>query len=314
MQIRAVAPDDFHLVLDLLEQAFPDVSRSFFHSITQYDPWRNDRFSLAVEVNNKLVSFLQIFDRTMQINNQSIRFGGIGSVGTHPHHTGKGYASLLLNHARDVMANEGLAGGLLFTKIHPFYERLGWKTLPLHEQKIKISQLHQIRQMGFSNRIIKETDLDAVHSIYQQEQNIFPGTILRTVPYWQKRMHWMNHSCRLIEKEGVIVGYFFAAKYRENVPVLHITEYGLHYHDDMTVHAFFDSAVQLAQEMACTILCSNFSIHPTLNRFIGQNKIHTTESPYNYILWLDVQNEGMFEALNQQARENRVFYWQTDAF
>lgn len=314
MRIRTVFPHEFHLVLDLLEQAFPDVSRSFFHSISLYDPWQRDGLGVAVEVNNQLVSFLQIFDRTMRINSQPVRFGGIGSVGTHPHHAGKGYASLLLQHAQKVMTQEGMAGGLLFTKIQPFYEKLGWKTLHLHEQHTAIDAIQKLPSPGYACRPFKDNDLDAVHAIYENEQSFISGTMQRNLVYWQKRTHWMNHICRVIVHQDEIVGYFYGAKYREHIPTLHITEYGLKYHDRATAASVLTAAAQLANELNCTTLCGNFLIHPVYQSVFHHYGIQATPSPYNYIMWLDTKLPGIFNELSASAAKNNLYYWQTDAF
>jgi len=43
--------------------------------------------------------------------------------------------------------------------------------------------------------------------------------------YWQARPTWLNHIPVVLEKEGQIVAYFYAAKYHLDEPVLTISEY-----------------------------------------------------------------------------------------
>lgn len=314
MQIRTVPAEDFSSVRHLLEQAFPDVSRSFFHAISQYDPWYNEKFSLAVEVGNKLVSFLQIFDRTMMIEGKPVRFGGIGSVGTHPNHTKKGYASALLNHAVQVMEQEEMAGGVLFTKIHPFYEKLGWQTLNLKEQIFQVNDLKFYTGNGFSSRPLRENDIEAVHDIYEKEQSKYSGTIRRNLPYWKKRPHWMSHPCRVLMQQDKVIGYYYTAKYRENVPMLHIIEYGFHNPDKEVINAFFEDVHKVAQENFCTSICANFHVHPQLNQFIQIQNIQSAQQPYSYMMWKNTGDQNIHKQINQLAQENAFIYWQTDAF
>lgn len=314
MQIRPVTSEDFPMVLAMLEQAFPDVTRSFFHAVSQYDPWYNENFSLAVEVDKKIVAFLQVFDRTMILDGNPIRIGGIGSVGTHPKHTGKGYASILMKHAYELIQKEGMAGGLLFTKIHPFYERLGWQTLHLTEQVVQIIDLPIAPNKAFTSRPFKESDIESLHEIYQNEQKTISGTIQRNSSYWQKRPFWMSHPCRVILKEQKIVGYFYTAKYREHVPMLHVIEYGFLSPDEETVRAWFAELVNTAKEKFCSCLCANVLVHPTVKKIMQDQNIPLIPQPYHYMMWKEANDQNLLNQINRKIQEDLFVYWQTDAF
>lgn len=314
MCIRTVSSGEFHLALDVLEKAFPDVSRRFFHAITQHDPWYNEKFGLALETGKKLASYLQLFDRTLLIEGKPIRFGGIGSVGTRPRYKGKGYASKLMKHAEQVMQEENMQGGLLFTKIHPFYEKLGWKTLPLQEQEVSIHEIQLEKKSNLYWKPFKENNIETLHEIYVQEQTHLSGTLQRIPAYWKARPNWMDHTCIIIFCDDEIIAYLYGAKYRENVPTMHITEYGLKSHNEQTACALFQSAKELAIEKKCRDIRINLLAHPFLTQFIGEKNWKWDNQPYNYIMWKDVNHSGLYNQLEQLANQNRFIYWQTDAF
>ena len=139
--ITPVAPDEYPQLLDILELAFPDTSRSFFYAITTRDPYYKPDFTLAVKKDGEWKACVQIFERVLQFADRKARVGGIGSVATHPDSRGRGYSTALMNHALEVMRGVGMQAGMLFTSIHPFYERLGWQTIRQMEQEM---DLHQI--------------------------------------------------------------------------------------------------------------------------------------------------------------------------
>ncbi len=314
MPIRQIPASDYHHVLNLLEASFPDVSRTFFHSVTHFDPWYDERFSLGVDMGGKPVSFLQIFDRTVLLNHQPVRIGGIGGVGTHPNHEGKGYATKLLRHAQEVMQRENMTGSILFTKINPFYERLGWKTLPLQEQEIAVSEVSSLKNPHCSSQPVKESDYETLHELYQLEQHNYHGTLIRTISYWKNRVRWMNHTCRVIRNRDEVVAYLYGAKYRKDIPTLQLTEFGLKDHDPDTVSAWLEAAVQLAQENRCCTLRSNFTVHPAVQQFITDNQIPVHEKPYHYIMWWDCDSSCLSKEINRLIKANQFIYWQTDAF
>ena len=88
--ITPVAPDEYPQLLDILELAFPDTSRSFFYAITTRDPYYKPDFTLAVKKDGEWKACVQIFERVLQFADRKARVGGIGSVATHPDSRGRG--------------------------------------------------------------------------------------------------------------------------------------------------------------------------------------------------------------------------------
>ncbi len=314
IQITAVEPADYSLVLDVLETAFPDLSRSFFHTITMKDPWYQPKFTLAVQKGHRYLSSLQIFDRTMIVDGQSIRFGGIGSVGTRPISQGKGYARALLERAIEVMEAEGMQGSMLFTHINPFYEKLGWNTLVQKEQDILVARLQDKRPRPEFYRPMRENDTGCVEAIYASRQRSISGTLRRTPDYWRERIGWMNHSPVTVLNGNEIAAYFYAAQYDESKPVLTITEYGFNQVEESVFDLFMGAMARKAESMNCRTIRGFFRNDPDLRDYLDHRNLIDGEKDHCYLLWRDLGDSTCFETLEALNAQYQFTYWQTDGF
>ncbi|GEM_PF-4468022 len=312
--ITAVTPEDFPSVLDVLETAFPDISRTFFYSLTFCDPWFQPHHCLAVKREEKIVSYLQLFDRSLIFGDKVIRFGGIGSVGTRPECRGRGYAEALIRQALNIMKRDGMQGSLLYTTIQPFYQRFGWQIIPNNEQIVSVSALKPLKPHAISSRRLHEDDFPSLHEIYTQRQTVLSGALIRNLSYWQARPQWMNHTPVIVLDQNRMAAYFYAAKYNLHEPVLTITEYGYHETDDAIIALLLGIMARKAEEMACTKIKSFFYPDSWMKTFLDAHGLVEEEKPYDYMMWSDVGNQPIQAALFEAAEQGRFLYWQTDAF
>ena len=77
-----------------------------------------------------VVSHAGILERTVEVNGQPVRVGGISGVWTLPEHRGSGLGSAVMRAAAAFLRDDLRAEfGLLICRdeVRPFYERLGWK-------------------------------------------------------------------------------------------------------------------------------------------------------------------------------------------
>ena len=77
----------------------------------------------------QLVSHVGLLQDDVRVAGQPVRIGGVGAVVTIPPAQGKGYASLLMQHAATLLRETwAVEFGLLFClqRTIPFYRRLGW--------------------------------------------------------------------------------------------------------------------------------------------------------------------------------------------
>lgn len=314
-RIVSVPLSAFSEVLDCLETAFPDVRRGFFHSIAQRDPWGDEGERLAVERDGRILSFVQVLSRRMNFDSQSIRFGGIGSVGTRPECQGRGYSSALMKFAAEWMASQGMRGGMLFTKIHPFYEKLGWRTVVQFEPVVPIDRLIRHRPAFGRCRTLQERDLPPVKEIYERQMKRLPGGLERNDAYWQTRSSWMNHRAQvLVNESGGIDAYFWSSQYNPNEATLGISEYGLREDSGELFGDLAGAMVERALELNCTRLRGPFKQHGLLYEWLTQNAPPIDDWQNRYVMWRDLNDSGLYEPIVEAAREGRFLYWPTDAF
>lgn len=313
-QVRAVEADSFHLALDCLETAFPDVPRGFFHAISLQDPAYRPGFSLAVEKDGRVLSFLQLFDRTMRFNGEAVRFGGVGSVGTRPECRGRGYANALLIHAIEVMQQCGMSGSILFTQIHPFYEKLGWQTIVQTEYKMSVASLKPFNARGRTVRPMRESDQKAIETIYQNRLDLLQNGAERSPGYWAARPSWMNHPCSVVLSEnGELDAYFWCSQYNPKEPLLGISEYGYRGGDPAVLSALLGAMAAKARGLNCDEIRGPFRQDAKLFAFIEANGIEAAPWPNDYLMWRDLNQSGLAANIAQAASQGQFLYWPTDA-
>ncbi len=314
IRITHVPFDEFENARSVFESAFPDISPRFFFSIVRNDPWYNPKFCLAIQKGKRYLSYIQIFDRSIYFQNQTIRVGGIGNVGTRPECRGRGYAGRLIEHALRIMGQEEMAVSFLYTTIQSYYERFGWKILPLEEQEIDISQLKHLRKHAGSFRRLQEKDYPLLHEMYSQRQSILSGTLLRDFQYWESRPTWMSHVPVVLLEGEKPAAYFYYAKYTENRPVLTISEYGFSRPDpDLLTRLFAVMSIK-AEEKACKGIKSFFAPDPDIYAFLQTEKWKIREIPYPFMMCRNVAGKGFHDIIQKEAENNGFVYWQTDAF
>src|ERR1700675_4955654 len=127
MEVRAAHRDERDEVLDLLSRWYGD--RAFFERYNHLDPRFRDALCLVARDGGQLVSTVQIFDRAINLDGQSVPMGGIGSVFTLEEYRHRGVASALMRLAVDTMGREGFEVSLLFAERLTFYNQFGWREL-----------------------------------------------------------------------------------------------------------------------------------------------------------------------------------------
>ena len=322
--IRHVEEDEFDAVLDLLEAAFPHVPRSLFASITLDDPAYDPRFSLAVERDGVLLSYLQVFDRTMWIDGERVRIGGIGSVGTPPQHRRRGYASALLLKAVDVMKAAGMRASVLFAKIQPFYNKHGWRVLSQRFQEIPIPPSANDMDL---NVIAKDEHLDllpweegagpssrhlrSIKSIYAKTNPEQTGKVLRSTEYWKKYSRWCGDAGYLVRFKGSSRGYF---RYRliEGSRFL-VTEYGLVSSRD--ADRLLKVMLAVAKESGAESVMGSFCASNSLREHLRNSTLPLQELPNRFLMWHDLgAKKPRFPSIERAARNYDFCFWITDAF
>src|SRR6202167_6840076 len=126
MEVRSAQRSERDEVLELLGHWYND-GGEFFARYNHNDPGFRDSLCLVARDGGQLVSTVQIFDRAINLDGQSVPMGGIGSVFTLEDYRHKGVASALMRLSVDTMVREGFEVSLLFAERLTFYNQSGWR-------------------------------------------------------------------------------------------------------------------------------------------------------------------------------------------
>jgi predicted N-acetyltransferase YhbS len=192
MEVRAAHHNERDEVLDLLGRWYGD--RAFFERYNRLDPRFRDELCLVACDGGQLVSTVQIFDRAINLDGQSVPMGGIGSVFTLEEYRHKGVASALMRLAVDTMVHEGFEVSLLFAERLTFYNMFGWR-----EVERKFSILAAAASLNVPYRFIIdsfeiERDLGDVAAIHCKYSGRFNVAAVRDDSAWRANLKFAGNQ------------------------------------------------------------------------------------------------------------------------
>ncbi len=192
MEVRAAHHGERDEVLDLLARWYND--REFFARYNHNDPSFRDALCIVARDRGQLVSTVQIFDRAINLDGQSVPMGGIGSVFTLEEYRHKGVASALMRLAVDTMAREGFEVSLLFAERLTFYNQFGWR-----EIERKFSILAGAASLNAPDRFVIDSfeiarDLAEVTAIHRAYSGRFNVTALRDDTAWRANLKFAGNQ------------------------------------------------------------------------------------------------------------------------
>ncbi len=212
MEIRGARESELEQVIELSCLAFDSNGQERYWQYVKGDSSYKLSQTRVVVVNDRIISTLRVWERRIRIGASLVTMGGIGSVCTHPHYRGVGYASALMRDTIDYLETTGCDLGVLFTIIpEAFYSRLGWTSLPLHGFNVSCNSAARVVD-AFDWQITDfnpETDLDAVAALYDLTSAEQSGTISRTRAYWDmvpSRIRGVYPTV-IAHRNGQIAGY-----------------------------------------------------------------------------------------------------------
>jgi GNAT superfamily N-acetyltransferase len=197
MEVRGADRHERDEVLDLLVPWHND--REFFARYNKIDPTFRDELCLVARDGGRLVSTVQIFDRTVNLDGQPVPMGGIGSVFTLKEYRHKRVASSLMRLAVETMAREGFEVSLLFADRLTFYNQFGWREVARNFTVLAgASGLQPLTRDGwhqFEIDVFDEArdfaDVVAIHRAYSGRFNV---TAVRDEPAWRANLRFAGNQ------------------------------------------------------------------------------------------------------------------------
>jgi predicted N-acetyltransferase YhbS len=193
MEVRSAHQAERGEVLELLGRWYNDRGE-FFARYNQNDPGFRDALCLVARDGGRLVSTVQIFDRAINLDGQSVPMGGIGSVFTLDEYRHKGVASALMRLAVDTMAREGFEVSLLFADRLTFYNQFGWR-----EIERKLSILAGAASIDAPDRFVIDSfeitrDLAEVAAIHRAYSGRFNVAAVRDDAAWHGNLKFAGNQ------------------------------------------------------------------------------------------------------------------------
>jgi predicted N-acetyltransferase YhbS len=193
MEVRAANRGERDEVLDLLGHWYND-GGEFFARYNRNDPGFRDALCLVARDGGRLVATVQIFDRAVYLDGQSVPMGGIGSVFTLEEYRHKGVASALMRLAVETMVREGFEVSLLFAERLTFYNQFGWR-----EIERKFSVLPSAASLNAPDRFTIDSfaaarDLAEIAAIHRSYSGRFNVTAVRDDAAWRANLKFAGNQ------------------------------------------------------------------------------------------------------------------------
>ena len=193
MEVRSAHHNERDEVLELLGHWYNDRGE-FFARYNQNDPGFRDALCIVARDGGRLVSTVQIFDRAINLEGQSVPMGGIGSVFTLEEYRHKGVASALMRLAVDTMMREGFEVSLLFAERLTFYNQFGWREIDR-----KFSILAAAAGLNVPDRFVidsfeTERDLGEIAAIHGGYSGRFNVTAVRDESAWRANLKFAGNQ------------------------------------------------------------------------------------------------------------------------
>jgi predicted N-acetyltransferase YhbS len=195
MEVRSAHDSERDEVLELLGHWYDDRGE-FFARYNHNDPTFRDALCLVARDGGRLVSTVQIFDRAVNLDGQSVPMGGIGSVFTLEEYRHQRVASALMRLSVDTMVREGFEVSLLFAERLTFYNQFGWR-----EVDRKFSILAAAGALNVPDRFVidsfeTERDLAEIASIHRAYSGRFNVTCVRDNSAWRANLKFAGNQPR----------------------------------------------------------------------------------------------------------------------
>ncbi|MDO8683776.1 MAG: GNAT family N-acetyltransferase [Armatimonadota bacterium] len=210
--VRAILDSEREECLEMLDRAFDGTPNGYFVRYFEGDPdYKNDYCRVYPE-NGRIVSSLHICRREVRVGLSRLVMGGLANVGTEPDHRGKGYSSEVLRDSARFMNEDEMDFSILYTGINAFYDRLGWRTLPVPYLFGKLEKsVAAANEERYGVRVYNpDEDAPALLKVYEEFSGAMLMSAVRSEFRWRNfTMHKFHPPWRIMlaEDDSGIVAY-----------------------------------------------------------------------------------------------------------
>jgi len=291
-------------VVELCDSAFPKTRREYFERHVLKDKTLDEKDSRVLLIDGKIVSSVQVFPRTIYVQKERIKIGGIGNVATLPAERGKGYAGLLIKDSLDYIIKKGFVLSMLTTSINPYYEKFGFQTILRTIAAINCNEGKNHKEIS---KFDKNNDLKDIINIYSGFNSGKIGTIVRDEEYWLSQFEFCDEDKDLFlvyKSKDETIGFIRAQRKENYISVL---EYA--FKDNNTL-----VFAKLIEELSFITGINDFKLFLTKEEenIIRRYSFSLKDEKDFMICFLD--NSLSMQIKNELLKDRNLNFWQSDFF
>ena len=251
-EVRALRESELEEMIELQCHIFRPRGHERFRGYVHGDPSYELGQTRVVIEGGRIIATLRIWDRVVRIGTTPVRMAGIGGVGTHPDHRGRGHATAMLRDAVSWMRAEGFLASLLFSILRSaFYRELGWASVPTPGFRVALSKPFDTDYSGdFQITSFDESrDLDEVIDLHRDYNSGRSGSLVRDRPYWgsaPSRVRGVLPTAVARDHRGTLAGYLNCDSEGE---VLRVNEVACAQGCDAVIEDFAHHVVTTSREL-----------------------------------------------------------------
>jgi predicted acetyltransferase len=187
-------------------KVFVKTPLSFFIARIENDSYMLPEDIRIAEEDGNIISSVAVLKRKMNWGNSIVSFAGIGNVSTLPEKRGNNLATLLMKDAISYSKAINPHSIILFTGINPFYEKLGFFTIPAYHIVFNINNAcndnYLIRDFNFH-------DMPSIGKLYNSFNEKLFGTLARDDNYWKANLTFAEPGeiFLVAEKDNAVEAY-----------------------------------------------------------------------------------------------------------
>jgi predicted N-acetyltransferase YhbS len=209
MEIRTVRESEIEEMIELMCLVFRPKGHERYRQYMVGDRLYQRDQSRVVVVDGRIVATLRVWDKQLRVGSTPVRFGGIGSVCTHPDARGKGYATAMMEEAVRYMTESGYPVSCLFTDAgNRFYHRMGYRGVPSNGFRMNQWKLSGDIESGWEVTPFEEArDLAPAAELYEICNRDRSGSFVRDMAYWTSgNVRSRDVHPNLVARKGDVLG------------------------------------------------------------------------------------------------------------
>jgi predicted N-acetyltransferase YhbS len=229
IEIRAAREEERPRIAHMIDLAFdaepygPGLASPCVHvGHSDMDPHDRPENTRVLLVDAEPASVVHVAERRAYACGETVPFGFVAMIATHPEHRRKGYAGTLLREAEGYMRSRGFCYAVMLGGYRYYCGSLGWRwhaekqsTLPVR-YVVPCNSLHR---SGLSARFATDRDIPYLSRAYQCRYGHSFGPAVRSDAYWGRwslACDWEGRYV-LVHDDGEPVGYFHVSPANDTV-------------------------------------------------------------------------------------------------